>query len=134
MKLKYPHLPKTLGTKIQENYWFRMLHFEMRYPVLRTYKYKKKNHKEACTQSPVKLDLRLLQYRLQNPGSTYFYSCQLTLKARLHLFAHLLSFTQGQIILNFFCFTFGKISRTMSGMNKVLRLGRISDLAKSLAF
>ena len=40
MKLKYPHLPKTLGTIIQENYWsfypsepFRMLHFEMRYPV-----------------------------------------------------------------------------------------------------
>ena len=40
MKLKYPHLPKTLGTRIQENYWsfypsepFKMLHFEMRYPV-----------------------------------------------------------------------------------------------------
>ena len=35
------HLPKTLGTIIQENYWsfypsepFRMLHIEMRYPVL----------------------------------------------------------------------------------------------------
>ena len=40
MKLKKPHLTKTLGTIIQENYWtfypsepFRMLHFEMRYPV-----------------------------------------------------------------------------------------------------
>ena len=43
MKLKYPHLPKTLGTIIQENYWsfypskpFRMSHFEMRYPVIQT--------------------------------------------------------------------------------------------------
>ena len=40
MKLKYSHLPKTLDTKIQENYWsfypsgaFRMLHFNVRYPV-----------------------------------------------------------------------------------------------------
>ena len=40
MKLKYPHLPKTLGTIIQEKYLtfypsepFRMSHFEMRYPV-----------------------------------------------------------------------------------------------------
>ena len=45
MKLKYPHLPKTLGTIIQENYWsfypsepFRMLHFEMRYPVIKNSK------------------------------------------------------------------------------------------------
>ena len=41
MNLKYPHLPKTLGTIIQENYLtfypsepFRMSHFEMRYPVV----------------------------------------------------------------------------------------------------
>ena len=41
MKLKCPHLPKTLGTIIQEKFWsfypsepFRMLHFEMRYPVV----------------------------------------------------------------------------------------------------
>merc|ERR1712052_52667 len=41
MKLKYPHLPKTLGTIIQENYWsfypsgqFIILHFNVRYPVL----------------------------------------------------------------------------------------------------
>ena len=44
MKLKYPHLQKTLGTIIQENYWsfypsepFRMLHFEVRYPVVYLY-------------------------------------------------------------------------------------------------
>ena len=43
MKLKYPHLPKTLGTIIQENYGFfypsgpfRMSHFKVRYPVLVT--------------------------------------------------------------------------------------------------
>ena len=41
MKLEYPHLPKTLGTIIQENYGFfypsgpfRMSHFEVRYPVV----------------------------------------------------------------------------------------------------
>ena len=40
MKLKYLQFPKTLGTIFQENYWsfypsepFRILHFEVRYPV-----------------------------------------------------------------------------------------------------
>ena len=41
MKLKYPPLPKTLGTIVHENNWFfypseplRISHFEMRYPAL----------------------------------------------------------------------------------------------------
>ena len=73
MKLKYPHLPKTLGTIIQENYWsfypsepFRMLHFEMRYPV---HKYQSHQGMEG-TKAETCIWAKLLQRTLiqvQNP-------------------------------------------------------------------